>query len=141
VPDVKTNAIMPKGETNGLSAIASELVAEGKGETPHRLRAVIAIIDCRRVSIDADSKDEVATVRFRRVEVLLPGDLPEAEKLIRRALEKRSGLATLPLELETELEETFRDMTIDPDHPGSDPDEQAGPGGGDAEEGGEGEAG
>jgi hypothetical protein len=115
VPDVKTNAIMPKGETNGLAAIASELVAEGKGDRPPRPRAVIAIIDCKRVSIDADTKDEMATVRFRRVEVLLPGDLSAAEKLIRRALEHRSGETVLELELEDEIRQAFDAMAEDPD--------------------------
>jgi hypothetical protein len=125
MPDVKTNAVMPKGETNGLAAIASELVAEGKGDRPRRVRAVIALVDCRRVGIDADTLDEVATVRFRRVEVLLPGDLPEAEKLIRRALEFRSGQTTLPLELEEEIRQAF-DQMKDPDQP-EDPDEGDGP--------------
>jgi hypothetical protein len=54
----------------------------------------------------------------------------EAEKLIRRALEFRTGQAVLPLELEEELEATFRDM----DDPGSPADPEPP---GEAEEGGE----
>ena len=124
--DVKTNALMPNGDENGLSAIAADLAAEGKGIKPPRLRAVIALVDCRRVTVDADTHEEVATVRFRRVEVLLPADLPAAEKLIRRALEYRSGQATLPLELEDDLEAAFRDM-VDADSP-DDPDRPDDPG-------------
>jgi hypothetical protein len=130
MPDVKTNAILPKGEENGLAPLAGELVAEGAHRRPKRYRAVLGIIDTKRVGIDSDTGDEVATVRFRRVEVVLPSDLPEAEKLIRRALEFRTGQATLPLELEDELEQAFREMTVDPDNPGADPDEPAAPEGG-----------
>lgn len=118
MPDIRTNALMPSGEENGLAAIASELAAEGRGDRTPRLRAVIALVDCRRVTTDADTHESIATVRFRRVEVLLPADLPAAEKLIRRALEYRSGQATLPLELEDDLEQAFRDMAeVDPEAP------------------------
>lgn len=123
MPDVKRNALLPKGEENGLAAIARELVNEGTGRAAKRFRAVIAIVDCKRVNVDSDTGDEVATVRVRRAEVVLGADLPEAEKLIRRALEFRTGQATLPLELEDELEQAFKEMQIDPDNPGADPDE------------------
>jgi hypothetical protein len=120
VPDVKTNAVLPKGENNGLASVAGELIAEGTGARPRRLRAVLGIIDTRRVTTDADTGDQQATVRFRRVEVLLPDDLAAAEKLIRRALEHRSGQTTLPLELEDEIRAAFAAMA-DPDNP-EDPD-------------------
>jgi hypothetical protein len=105
MPTVKTSALLPKGEENGLYAIARELIAD-----PKRFRAVIAIVDCRRVSVDHDSGEEAATIRVRRAEVVLPDDLAAAEKLIRRALEFRTGQTTLPLELEDEIEQAFREM-------------------------------
>lgn len=122
MPDVKRNAILPTGEENGLASIAQHLVAEGAHRSPKRLRAVIGIIDSRRVNIDGDTGEELATVRFRRVEVLLISDLAQAEKLIRRALEHRSGETTLPLELEDEIRQAFDDMAapdspVDPDDP------------------------
>jgi hypothetical protein len=126
MPDVKRNALLPKGDENGLAAIAAILADEGTGRQPARLRAVLAIVDCQRVSIEADTHDEVATVRFRRIEVLLSSDLPAAEKLIRRALEGRSGETTLPLELEDEIQQAFSDMA-DPTSP-EDPDEGKGKG-------------
>src|SRR5215472_18600015 len=113
--EVKTNAIMPKGDTNGLSAIAADLVREAKGEAPPRLRAVICLVDARRATVDKDTGDWSVTVRVRRAEVLLQGDQPEAEKLIRRALEARTGQAVLSLELERDLEAAFADF--DPDAP------------------------
>jgi hypothetical protein len=76
---------------------------------------VLGVIDCRRVAVDADTGDEVATVRFRRVEVLLQDDLPAAEQLMRRALEHRTGATTLPLELEDEIRELFAEMTDEPE--------------------------
>jgi hypothetical protein len=122
MPAVKTQAVIVKGETNGLDQIASELVAEGEGTAPRRFRAVLAIIDTKRVSVDSDTLDKLATVRFRRIEVLLPGDLGAAEKLIRRALEARSGQTTLELDLEDEIRQAFDamkepDSTVDPDEP------------------------
>ncbi len=105
MPNVKSNAILPKGDENGLYAIAADLISDRK-----RFRAVIAIVDCRRVNIDSDTGEETATIRMRRVEVVLPGDLAAAEKLMRRSLEKRTGATTLPLELEEEIEQAFRDL-------------------------------
>jgi hypothetical protein len=123
MPNVKTNAVLPKGEENGLADIAGALVAEGAGRSPKRLRAVLGIIDTRRVAVDSDTGEENATVRFRRVEVLLAVDLPAAEKLIRRALEARSGQTTLELELEDEIRQAFESMQdpTSPDDPDEDP--------------------
>jgi len=120
MPDVKRNAILPRGEENGLAGIARELI-----DDPKRYRAIIAIVDCKRVTVDNDTHEEQATIRIRRAEVVLPADLGAAEKLIRRALEFRTGQATLPLELEDELEQAFREMTLDPENPGADPDDTA----------------
>jgi hypothetical protein len=126
MPDVKRNALLPKGDENGLAAIAANLVAECNGDQPRKLRAVLAIIDPRRVTLDGDTLDAIVTVRFRRIEVLLAEDLPAAEKLIRRALEHRSGETTLPLELEDEIRQAF-DSMANPDSP-EDPDEGQGKG-------------
>jgi hypothetical protein len=116
--DVKRNAVLPKGEENGLSAIAPELVAEGAHRRTKRLRAAMVIFDARRVAIDSDTGEEIVTVRLRRIEPLLGEDLPAAEKLLRRALESRSGQTTLPLELEDEIRATFEalgDVSADDD--------------------------
>jgi hypothetical protein len=126
MPNVKTQALLPKGEENGLADIAGALVAEGAGRAPKKLRAVIAIIDTKRVGIESDTGEENATVRFRRVEVLLTADLGAAEKLLRRALEARSGQTTLELELEDEIRQAFEQMA-NPDSP-IDPDEDEGKG-------------
>lgn len=124
--EVKRQSLLPKGEDNGLEALAAVLADEGAHRTPKRLRAALVIFDAKRVTIDSDTGEEQVTVRFRRVEALLADDLPTAEKLLRRALEKRSDMDVLPLELEDEIEQAFRDMTA-PDSP-DDPDDGKGKG-------------
>jgi hypothetical protein len=116
MPDVKSTALLPRGEANGLAAVADLLQKE-----PRRLRAALVILDCKRGTEDYDQDDTVVTVRIRRVELLLPQDIPMAEQMIRRALEFRSGQTTLELELETEIREAFEQMK-DPDGP-EDPDD------------------
>ena len=116
--DVRNQALLPKGEANGLAAIADELIKD-----PHRLRAALIIFDAKRGTEDYDLDDTVVTVRIRRVENLLPTDLSAAETMIRRALEFRSGQTTLELELEDEIRKTFDQMkdpdsTDDPDDTG-----------------------
>jgi hypothetical protein len=122
MPDVRNQALLPKGEANGLAAIADELIKD-----PNRLRAALIIFDAKRGTEDYDLRDTVVTVRVRRVETLLPTDLSAAETMIRRALEFRSGQTTLELELEDEIRKTFESMK-DPDST-DDPDE-GGKGGG-----------
>jgi hypothetical protein len=118
MPDVRNQALLPKGEANGLAAISDELIKD-----PRRLRAALIIFDAKRGTEDYDLDDTVVTVRVRRVETLLPQDLAAAETMIRRALEFRSGQTTLELELEDEIRKTFDSMkdpdsTDDPDDTG-----------------------
>jgi hypothetical protein len=122
MPDVKGTALLPKGEANGLSAVADLLQKE-----PRRLRAALVVLDCKRGTEDYDLDDTVVTVRIRRIELLLPQDIDAAEQMIRRALEFRSGQTTLDLELEDEIRQAFEQMkepdsTADPDEdePGDD---------------------
>lgn len=93
---------LPKGEPNGLDAIARDLIAE-----PHRAHIVIAVVDCSKIVTDVDAGDPQPTARIRRIERVITADLPHAEQLLRRALEKRSGMATLPLDLEDEITQIF----------------------------------
>lgn len=106
--DAKLGAALPKGEGDGLSAIAPDLVRD-----PKRLRVVMAIIDCKKVTTDHDTGDIIPVARIRRIEVVTGPDLHSAEKLMRRALEKRSGETVLPLDLEDALHEAFQN--VDPD--------------------------
>jgi hypothetical protein len=127
---IKKQGLLPPGDENGLTDYAPQLVAEGEGLSPKRLRAAIVIFDVKRVGVDSDTFDKLATVRFRRVEVLLSSDLGQAEKLIRRALEARSGQTTLPLELEDDIQKAFEEMQdpTSPDDPEDGPGKSKGKG-------------
>lgn len=131
---IKKQSLLPPGDENGLTDYAPQLVAEGEGLAPKRLRAALVIFDVKRVGVESDTLEKIATVRFRRVEVLLSEDLGQAEKLIRRALEARSGQTTLPLELEDDIRLAFEEMK-DPASP-DDPEEGGDPGDGKRKRGG-----
>lgn len=106
--DVSIGGALPVGDADGLSAIASALIAE-----PARRRVIISIIDVQKVTTSTDDGTKRATVRMRRAEVVLPQDLPAAEKLMRRALEQRTGQTTLPLDLEDEISDVFSGLDLD----------------------------
>lgn len=98
----KISGNLPKGDANGIGPIVQELV-----DQPHRFHVLLAIVDCSKISTNNDTGEVVPTARVRRVEVVLPPDLKTAEKLMRRALESRSGRSVLPMELEDEITMAF----------------------------------
>lgn len=98
---------LPAGDANGLAGMAGDLC-----DNPHKVHVVVMLIDCKSVTIDQDTGEHVPTARIRRAERIRTEDLPTAEKLVRRALEGRSGGEVLPIELEDEITAAFRD--IDP---------------------------
>jgi hypothetical protein len=111
MPDAALGGNLPKGDANGLAALAGDLISD-----PERKRVIIAIIDNPKTVVHNITGDRVATVRIVRIEAVRNDDLPAAEKLIRRALEQRTGQTVLPLELEDELSDAFADFDpADPD--------------------------
>lgn len=112
--DASLSGNLPHGDANGLTVIIRDLI-----DNPHKLHVLIAIADCRKVTTDNDTGEIIPTVRIRRIEVVrVPGDLKTAEKLMRRALENRSGMTVLPLDLEDDVRRAFAEI-----------EEQAGSGG------------
>lgn len=99
---------LPKGEANGLVVIARDLI-----DDPHHVHVVIALVDCKRATTDFDSGEIVPVARVRRVEVIAGEDKGLAEKMMRRALEVRTGKTVLPFDLEEDLRATFGH--VDPD--------------------------
>ncbi len=95
---------LPQGDGNGLAAIVSDLIRD-----PKKYHAVIGIVDTSKITTKPDSGEVVPTVRVRRIEVITQADLKIAETLMRRALDKRTGKATLPFDLEADLEAAFPD--------------------------------
>jgi hypothetical protein len=106
--EIKLSGKLPGGDANGLGAIAPQLVTN-----PHRVHVLVALVDCRSTTTDNDSGDTMPTARIRRVEAITGAeDLKTLERLLRRAMEHRTGQTVLPMDLEDELTAAFED--IDP---------------------------
>lgn len=100
--DGSLSGALPKGDANGLGPIVRALIDE-----PHRFHVVMAIVDCKSVNTNHDTGEIIPTARIRRIEVVLPGDLDGAQRLMRRALEHRTGRTVLPLDLEDDIQIAF----------------------------------
>jgi hypothetical protein len=109
----KIKAQLPKGEANGLDAIADAL-AEDFTDNPKRTRVLVMIVDCGAVKLErAEDAFDVdgeplppgvtATARIRRVEAVAPGDEDVARRILVRGYEFRNGRAALPLAAELDL--------------------------------------
>lgn len=105
----KLNASLPKGEGNGLTALARDLI-----DSPHDVQVVIALVDCKKVITDNDDGTIEPVARIRRIEVVTQEDKDLAAKMLRRALERRTGKTVLPFDLEEDLRSAFGGR-IDPD--------------------------
>lgn len=103
----KLAGALPKGEANGLQALARTLV-----DQPEKVHAVVMLIDCKRIATDCDTGDVEPTARIRRVEVVLQEDQEHAQKMLRRSLEKRTGKTVLPYDLEEDLRAAFGDVDL-----------------------------
>lgn len=104
----KLASSLPGGDANGLTAIARGLI-----DNPHEIHVVVALVDCKRTTTDNDTGEIVPTARIRRVEVIGGADKDLAAKMMRRALESRTGKTVLPFDLEEDLRAAFGG--IDPD--------------------------
>ena len=93
---------LPGGDANGLDYIANALVPY-----PKMLHVVIAIVDCRKVTLDSDDGTKTPTVRIRRLEVVPSEDRSPCERLLARAYERRTGQTTLPIDLEDDVRSAF----------------------------------
>jgi hypothetical protein len=62
---------------------------------PGTIHAVIALIDCSKVTTDTDTGDKEPTVRVLRVETINKADLGDGERLLRAAIRKRTGATVL----------------------------------------------
>jgi hypothetical protein len=99
---------LPKGDANGLNALSADLVA-----SPHDIHVVVALIDCKKTTVDNDTGEVVPTARVRRIEAITQADRDLAAKMLRRAMEKRTGKTVLPFDLEEDMRAAFGN--VDPD--------------------------
>lgn len=112
----KIKSTLPKGELNGLDAIAAELAADfARGG--RRARYLILAVTPASVLLeragDAPEADPVtgeaippgvtATARIHRIEAVAPGDEDIARRLLVRGMESRSGRVQLDYDTETAL--------------------------------------
>lgn len=104
----KLAATLPGGDANGLVAIARALI-----DSPHEIHVAVVLVDCKKTTTDNDSGEVVPTARVRRIEVIGEQDKLLAQKMLRRALERRTGKTVLPFDLEEDLRAAFGG--VDPD--------------------------
>jgi hypothetical protein len=101
MPDLSLSGRLPSGDHNGLAAQLSELLAEPKAP-----RVAIVAYDVGKITTDSDSGEQTPTIRIRAIEPITPtDDAAEIKRLLRRAAERRTGKAELPLDLERALDE------------------------------------
>lgn len=110
---MKLSGTLPEGEANGLASLTQDMVNDPAG-----LHVVVAVVNTKTVTRNTDDGTKVPTVRIRRIEPLLASDLGTARRLLERAFEHRTGKATLPFELEDELEAAFEGVQADDEDDG-----------------------
>jgi len=98
----KLSGNLPRGDGNGLDAVAHALIDE-----PHAIHVIVALVDCKKTPTDNDSGEVEPTARIRRIEVIDRQDKDLAAKMLRRALERRTGKTVLPFDLEEDLRAAF----------------------------------
>ena len=106
---IKLDGKLPaEADRNGLEVLHRQLMEE-----PHKLHAVIMIIDRRSYEHSDDDGADIPKARVRAVEAVRGDDLRVARQLMDRARESRLGRVQLPFGLEDEVRSAFRDG--DPD--------------------------
>lgn len=104
----KLASALPKGDGNGLDALARDLI-----DAPHDVHVIVALVDCKKITTDNDDGTIEPTARIRRIEVISDDDKDLAAKMLRRALEKRTGKTVLPFDLEEDLRAAFGSVNLD----------------------------
>lgn len=100
---MKISARLPVGERNGLDSLGAQVAHHPTGRF-----VVMAICDVDALTTKVESDVTTATLRIRRIEALGREDLADAEELMRRALEHRTGQPMLPEDIEVEITQAFR---------------------------------
>lgn len=99
---VKLASQLPPGAANGVGPIVGDLCRD-----PEKMQVVIAIVDCKNITTDTDTGDVIPTMRIRRIEAITGPDKGAVRRILRRALERRTGRVELPLEFEEDLANAF----------------------------------
>ena len=101
---VKMASALPKAdEMNGLGVVAEAAVADSDIKV-----VAVVILDCKAITHDVDSGEDVPTFRVRRIEpVGRVDDKAALGRIASRAFESRTGKTVLPLDVEQELADVF----------------------------------
>jgi len=68
----------------------------------------VVLLDCSKTTESTDDGSQRATVRIRRVELIVDtGDAKVIERMVERAYETRTGKTMLPFDLEAEVQEAL----------------------------------
>lgn len=100
---MKLKAALPKGDADGLTPLEGRLDAEDASQKV----VVIAILDVISRTESLITRERELTTKVRRIEALLPGDAEHASRMLQRAFEERTGVVTLPIDLEDDLRSAF----------------------------------
>lgn len=105
---MKLSSTLPKGDRNGLEPRIPVLIND-----PEALHVAIVIVRTSKITQNIETGEHDPQVKILRIECVLPADATQAEKLMRRALEHRQGVTTLPIDLEDEITAAFSEAAID----------------------------
>jgi len=100
---MKLKSTLPKGDADGLTPMEGRLDAQSEASQV----VVISILDVVSRTETLVTHERELTLRMRRVEALLPGDSEHARRMLQRAFEARTGVTTLPIDLEEDLRSSF----------------------------------
>jgi len=99
---MKLKSTLPKGDADGLTPLEGRL-AEDAGQQV----VALVILDVITKTESVVTGELELTLRLRRVEALLSGDTEHARRMLQRAFEARTGVVTLPIDLEEDLRSAF----------------------------------
>lgn len=104
----KLSSALPQGDSNGLGAIARDLI-----DTPEEPHPVIVMLDTCKLTTNIDTGDVVATARVMRIEPILhEEDRRILSEILRRAFERRTGKVVLPFDLEKDLQAIYETVDL-----------------------------
>lgn len=111
--EISVSGKLPSGDGNGLVAIAQALIDAALGNSPPRIHIAVALVDCAKLTVNADTHELVPVARIRRIEVINGEEDREVlRRLMSRALDARTGREALPYNLEDELRSIINEGAV-----------------------------
>lgn len=97
---VRLGGKLPEGDKNGLVRITSLLI-----DDPHAAHVVVAVVDCKQLTVNTDDETQIPLVRIRAIEPLVSAeDIAAVSAALRRAFEQRTGKVELPFDMVQDAE-------------------------------------